>query len=216
MAWRSTTTKKRSLPVGFIAPCIPTLASRPPAGPLWIHEVKQDGYRVIARRGDGGARVLTRNGFDWTGRYPRIAAALAALPARSATLDGEAVWLGEDGIADFRKLHSRTGDAHVSLFAFDLLELDGEDVRREPLERRRALLRPLLAGADILFSDHFEGDGAALFGQACKLGLEGIVSKRRDLPYQSGPSKRWLKIKNPQSPAMLRATSAAHDLDRFP
>jgi bifunctional non-homologous end joining protein LigD len=159
---------------------------------------------MIAVRGADGVRLWTRNGFDWTDRYPRIATAMGQLPVKSATIDGEAVWLGEDGIADFRPLHSRTDDSHVSLFAFDLLELDGRDVRKEPLERRRALLRPLLIGSDITFSDHFEGDGAALFDEACKLGLEGIVSKRRDLPYQSGKSKGWLKIKNPRSPAMMR------------
>jgi bifunctional non-homologous end joining protein LigD len=173
-----------------------------PQGPLWLHEVKQDGYRMIAKRGDA-IRLLTRNGFAI--RYPRIVAGLGALQVKSATIDGEAVWLGKDGIADFRMLQSRTDDSEVSFYAFDLLELDGKDIRKEPLERRRALLQSLLKGAqDIHFSEHFEGDGEVLFEHVCKFGLEGIVSKRRDLPYESGKSKRWLKIKNPTSPAMLR------------
>lgn len=203
MLWRTKT--RRSLhPPGFIEPCVPTIAAKAPAGPLWIHEIKQDGYRMIARRGEG-VRLLTRNGFDWTKRYPLIAAGLERLAAKSATIDGEAVWLDDNGVGDFQRLHSRTVDREVTLIAFDLLELDGQDLRKDPLERRRARLRELLKGAEgISFSDHFEGDGATLFEHACKFGLEGIVSKRRDLAYESGKSKRWLKIKNPQSPAMLR------------
>jgi bifunctional non-homologous end joining protein LigD len=202
MLWR--TSKKRSLPSGFIAPCIPTATAKVPQGPLWIHEVKQDGYRMIAKRG-AATRLLTRNGFDWTKRYPRIVAGLEALEVKSATIDGEAVWLGGDGIADFRMLQSRRDDRRVSFYAFDLLELDGKDICKEPLEQRRELLQSLLKGVqDIHFSEHFEGDGEVLFEHVCKFGLEGIVSKRRDLPYESGKSKRWLKTKNPQSPAMLR------------
>jgi bifunctional non-homologous end joining protein LigD len=105
------------------------------AGPLWIHEVKQDGFRMIAQRGEA-IRLLTRNGFDWTKRYPRIVAGLEVLETKSVIIDGEAVWLGEDGIADFRMLQSRTDDRHVSFYAFDLLELEGKDIRKEPLDRR--------------------------------------------------------------------------------
>jgi ATP-dependent DNA ligase len=115
------------------------VTTKVPQGPLWIHEVKQDGYRMIARRGEA-IRLLTRNGFDWTKRYSRIVAGLEALQVKSATIDGEAVWLGQDGIADFRVLRSRTDDSEVSFYAFDLLELDGKDIRNEPLDRRRALL----------------------------------------------------------------------------
>ncbi len=150
MLWRSTK-KRRDLPEGFIAPCVPTIAARPPAGPLWIHEIKQDGYRMIARRGEA-VRLLTRNGHDWTKRYPRIVAAIESLPGASAAIDGEAVWLDEQGIGDFRKLHSRLADREVTFFAFDLLEIDGRDIRKEPLERRRALLRSILKRADIVFS----------------------------------------------------------------
>jgi bifunctional non-homologous end joining protein LigD len=160
---------------------------------------------MIAKRGES-IRLLTRNGFDWTKRYPRTVTGLEAPQIKSATINGEAVWLGEDGIADFRVLQSRSDDRRVSFYASDLLELDGRDIRKEPLDRRRALLQSLLKGGaqDIHFSEHFDGDGEVLFEHVCKLGLEGIVSKRRDLPYESGKSKRWLKTKNPQSPAMVR------------
>jgi bifunctional non-homologous end joining protein LigD len=190
--------------VGFAEPCIATIASKAPAGPLWIHEIKHNGYRLMAKRGDA-VRLLTRNGLDWTERYPRIVEALERLPVKSATIDGEAVWLAEGGIADFTKLHSRTVDTEVCLIAFDLIELDGEDLRKLPLDRRRFLLRSTLAGnIDIHFNEHFEGDGAVLFQHACQLGLEGIVSKRRDQPYRSGRSPSWIKVKNPDSPAVRR------------
>jgi bifunctional non-homologous end joining protein LigD len=203
MLWRKS--KQRPLPPGFVAPCIPTVAAKVPSGPLWVHEVKQDGYRMMARRDDAGAHLLTRNGFDWTERYPRIAAALGRLPVKSATIDGEAVWLSDSGIADFMKLHSRTADREVCLVAFDLLELNGEDLRKRPLEGRHQLLKFALEGVeDIQLSEYFAGGGEALFKQACTFGLEGIVSKRRDHPYQSGRSTSWLKIKNPDSPAMRR------------
>jgi ATP-dependent DNA ligase len=188
--------------------CIPTIAPKAPEGALWIHEIKHDGYRLLAKRG-AAARLFTRGAYDWTNRYPRIAHALQRLRVESITIDGEAVWVGPGGIADFDKLHSRAVDDDVQLYAFDLLELNGTDMRGEPLERRRSLLEALLRdSADIRFSEHFEGDGARIFEHACKFGLEGIVSKRRDLPYQSGKSKRWLKIKNPNSPAMLRLEQA--------
>lgn len=205
MLWRKSV--RRVSPPGFIEPCLPTISRKIPSGPQWIHEIKQDGYRMMAARGDSGVRLLTRNGFDWTKRYPRIVEALEGLAIKSATIDGEAVWLDDAGIGDFRRLHSRTDDRRVSLFAFDLLEIDGRDLRKEPLERRRALLKSAIAGVDILFSDHFEGDGEVLFREACKFGLEGIVSKRRDAPYASGRSKAWLKVKNPQSPAMQRISN---------
>jgi bifunctional non-homologous end joining protein LigD len=159
---------------------------------------------MVAKRAEA-MRLFTRNGYDWAKRYPRIAHGLQGLRVASVIIDGEAVWIGPDGITDFDKLHSRALDDDVQLYAFDLLELNGRDMRGEPLERRRSLLQALLKRSpDILFSEHFEGDGARIFEHACKFGLEGIVSKRRDLPYQSGKSKRWLKIKNPNSPAMLR------------
>jgi hypothetical protein len=132
--------------------------------------------------------------------------AVAALRTASATIDGETVWCDRDGLAVFDKLHSRTYDGEVILYAFDLLELNGEDWRPRPLEERKAKLAKLLrkAPAGIHYSEHLEGDGAAIFAHACRLGAEGIVSKHREHSYRSGPSKVWLKIKNPQAPGMLR------------
>jgi bifunctional non-homologous end joining protein LigD len=186
--------------------CIPTRVSKPPVGPQWIHEIEHDGYRMIARKRDGRVRLFTRNGFDWTERYPLIGKAVAALRAASATIDGEAVWCDGAGLAIFDKLHSRAYDGEVILYAFDLLELDGEDWRPRPLEARKAKLERLLARAatGVRFSDHLDGDGWAIFAQACRLGTEGIVSKHREHPYRSGPSKSWLKIKNPAAPGVLR------------
>jgi bifunctional non-homologous end joining protein LigD len=151
-------------------------------------------------------RLFTRRGFDWTDRYPRIREALAGLGTASATIDGEAVWCDDAGVAVFEKLHSRELDAEVVLYAFDLLELYGEDWRPCPLEERKAKLEQLIAKAPavIRYSEHIEGDGAAVFAHACKLGCEAIVSKRRDHPYRSGPSKAWLKIKDPNAPGVLR------------
>jgi bifunctional non-homologous end joining protein LigD len=204
MLWRNAAAKRR--PPGFIEPCIPTRASRPPVGPQWIHEIKHDGYRLIARKRDDRVRLFTRRGYEWTERYPLIRKALAALRTASVTIDGEAVFCDDGGVAIFAPLHSRACDDHVLLCAFDLLELDGEDWRPRPLEERKAKLAKLIAKAPagIQFSEHLEGDGAAIFAQACNLGAEGIVSKRRDSAYRSGPSRVWLKIKNPKAPGVTR------------
>jgi bifunctional non-homologous end joining protein LigD len=195
----------RPLPPGFIAPCLPTPAEHCKSGPAWVHEIKHDGYRLIARRTGDRMRLYTRRGYIWTDRYPRIVDALRSLRVRSIVIDGEAVWCGKDGKSDFDKLYSGAHDASVFLYGFDLIELDGEDLRPAPLEQRKGKLEKLLARGDgIRFSEHLDGDGATIFAQACKFGLEGIVSKRRDLPYRSGRCKAWVKIKNPASPAVLR------------
>jgi bifunctional non-homologous end joining protein LigD len=142
MLWRTKPPAKRP---GTIEPCIPTRAAKPPVGPQWVHEIKHDGYRLIARKQSDRVRLLTRRGFDWTERYPRIRAAVAALRTASLVIDGEAVWCDGEGLAIFDKLHSRTSDDQVFLYAFDLLELDGEDWRPRPLEARKAKLAKLLA-----------------------------------------------------------------------
>jgi bifunctional non-homologous end joining protein LigD len=171
-----------------------------------IHEIKHDGYRLIARKQSERVRLFTRRGYDWTDRYPRISAAVAALRPASVTIDGEAVCCDDGGVAIFEKLHSRAHDREAFLYAFDLLELDGEDRRPRPLEERKARLEKLLTGAPagIRYTEHLEGDGATIFAHACKLGAEGIVSKHREHPYRAGPSKAWLKTKNPQAPGVLR------------
>jgi bifunctional non-homologous end joining protein LigD len=203
MDWHTSRPTKR---LGTIEPCIPTKAAKPPVGPQWIHEIKHDGYRLIARKRGDRVQLFTRRGFDWTDRYPRIRQAAAALPAASVTIDGEAVCCDEAGVAVFEKLHSRNHDAEAFLYAFDLLELEGEDWRPRPLEERKDRLAKLIADAPagLQYSEHMEGDGAAIFAHACKLGFEGIVSKRRDHIYRSGSTKVWFKIKNPNAPGVLR------------
>jgi ATP-dependent DNA ligase len=190
----------RALPAGFIAPCLPTSAPQPPSGDDWLHEIKHDGFRVIARKSGERVRLYSRPGNDLTDRFPLIVEALAQLRSRSCIIDGEAVACGEDGIASFDRIRYRHYDASVFLYAFDLIELDGDDLRREPLAVREATLASLLARAAHLE----EQDGPLVFAHACKLGLEGIVSKRRSSPYRSGRSPDWIKSKNPAAPAVRR------------
>jgi bifunctional non-homologous end joining protein LigD len=123
-----------------IEPCLPSPAERPPTGPDWVHEIKHDGYRLMARRDPIGIRLLTRNGHDWSPRYPLIVEAVNRLKARSCLIDGEAVACDDNGVAVFARLRRQPSGRHVFLFAFDLLELDGEDLRREPFETRKATL----------------------------------------------------------------------------
>jgi bifunctional non-homologous end joining protein LigD len=199
--------RRRILPLGFIHPCIPTLAPRPPSGAGWVHEIKHDGYRLIVRRDGPAVRLFTRRGHGWTNRYPAIAGAAAKLRARSFTLDGEAVVCGADGVAVFDALHRRRQASDAILYAFDLLEPDGKDLRPLPLAKRKARLARLLARvpAGTALNEHAEDDGAVVYRHACKMGLEGIVSKRLTSPYRSEPSRNWINVKNPDSPAMRRA-----------
>jgi bifunctional non-homologous end joining protein LigD len=191
--------------LGF-EPCLPRLAKQPPAGPGWIHEIKHDGFRIIGRRDTAGVRLITRNGYDFTKRFPLIMAALEALPARSCVVDGEAVACDKRGLSVFEMIRWRQHDNAVTLCAFDLLELDGEDLRREPIEVRKATLKGLLRRAHpgIAFNRHFEVDGTIVYEQACALGCEGIVSKRLGSPYRPGRSDCWVKVKNPRAPAVTR------------
>src|SRR5262245_54654327 len=137
----------RPAAAGFIQPCLPSTADSRPSGPGWLHEIKHDGFRMMVRRDAAGVRLLTRRGNDWTQRYPLIAAAVGALRVRSCLIDGEAVAWGGDGLPAFDRLRYRRADGTVFLFAFDLLELDGRDLRREPLEVRKATLASLLRRA---------------------------------------------------------------------
>jgi bifunctional non-homologous end joining protein LigD len=197
---------KIPLPPGFIAPAYPAPSQKPPSGSAWVHEIKHDGYRLIARSDGNRVRLYTRRGYDWARKYPWIVDSLLYLRVRSITVDGEAVWCGKDGKSDFDKLQSRAHDQQVFLYAFDLLELNSEDYRQHPLEKRKAKLEKLLARTEqgMRFSEHLDEDGETIFQHACKMGLEGIVSKRRDFPYRSGRCKSWVKVKNPNSPAVLR------------
>lgn len=193
---------------GFIVPCQPKPASQPPAGPDWLHELKHDGFRLQVARDAERVRLLTRNGNDWSKRYPQILACAAALRARSFVLDGEVVCCDGDGLAVFELLRSRRHDGEAFLYAFDLMELDGTDLRRVELEERKHRLKRLLARAPhgILFNEHLTGDGPTIFRHACALGAEGIVSKRRSSRYRSGPCDDWRKSKNPLSLAVRRET----------
>jgi ATP-dependent DNA ligase len=199
----------RTLPAGFIAPCLPTSAPQPPSGDEWLHEIKHDGFRVIARKSAERVRLYSRPGNDLTDRFPLIVEALAKLRPRSCIIDGEAVACGEDGIASFDRIRYRRHDASVFLYAFDLIEFDGDDLRREPLAVRKATLASLLARAapGLRLNEHMdEANGPLVFAHACKLGLEGIVSKRRNSLYRSGRSPDWIKSKNPAAPAVRRET----------
>jgi bifunctional non-homologous end joining protein LigD len=194
-------------PNNFIKPCIPTRAVKPQAGIDWVHEIKHDGYRLIVRRDGDTVRLFTRRGYDWSERYPAIARAAAKLRAKSFTMDGEAAVCGPDGIAVFAALHRRGTVTEAMLYAFDLLELDGADLRALPLGERKGRLVRLVDRrlTGIVMNDHTDAHGELVFEQACRMGLEGIVSKRLSKPYQSGRSGHWLKVKNPDSPAMIRA-----------
>ena len=142
--------------------------------------------------------MWTRHGTNFTDRLPRVAEAVRSLPVETALLDGEAVVFNPDGHSDFEALRTKYGTARASFVAFDLLQIDGEDLRKHPLEARRAMLEPLVADVDaILFSEAIEADGALVFAKACEMGLEGIVSKRLGGLYWSGRCRNWLKVKNP-------------------
>jgi bifunctional non-homologous end joining protein LigD len=191
---------------GFIEPCLPSPAKTPPSGPKWIHEIKHDGFRIMARRDAKSVRLITRNGNDFTARFPLVVAAVAMLPVRSCLIDGEAIVSDEAGLAVFELIRSFRRDHEAVLCAFDLLELDVEDLRRLPIEQRKRTLAEL-AGAPrpgLALNEHYGGDGEIVYQQACKLGCEGIVSKRLGSPYRSGRSKHWVKIKNPAAPAGKR------------
>ncbi len=197
MAQWSMRTARRS-PAGFIRPCLPTLATKVPTGPEWIHELKYDGYRIIARKEGEGVRLWTRNGLNWAVSFPRIMKAIRALPVERLVLDGEAVCLRDDGHPDFHALRSKRGCRDACLMTFDLLGLDGSYLVSLPLHARRAQLAALIDGQvdALLFSGHVAGSqGEALFRHACAQGLEGIVSKKAESRYRSGPRPEWLKIK---------------------
>jgi bifunctional non-homologous end joining protein LigD len=199
------------LPTRFIEPCLPSTAERPPISPNWIHEIKHDGCRLMARRKAAGVCLLTRNGHNWANRFPLIVQAVGALRLRSCLIDGEAVCYDEDGLPVFHKLRQRRDDRHVFLYAFDLIELNGKDLRRQPIEERKSVLAKLLRGAKLglQLNEHLAEPGDVVFRHACRLGLEGIVSKRLGSRYVSGRSRDWLKFKNPNAPAVKREAEEA-------
>ena len=181
--------------------------TRPPSGPLWVHEIKHDGYRLMVRRDGERIRCFTRNGHDWADRFPAIVEAAARIRASSFLIDGEAVIFRDDETPDFQALRSQRRGSEAVLVAFDLLEQNGVDLRDLPLIERKRQLIKLIGRArrlSIQYSAHLKGNGASVLAHVCRLGLEGIVSKRTDAPYRSGPSKTWVKTKNPASDAVRR------------
>jgi bifunctional non-homologous end joining protein LigD len=198
---------QRVLSVGFVAPCLPTKIDALPSGSLWVHEIKHDGFRVIARKDNDRVRLYSRPGNNLTYRFPLIVEALSRLRSRSCIIDGEAVCCDDNGMPCFDRIRYRRHDASVLLYAFDLIELNGDDLRREPLEVRKATLASVLAKAapGLRLNERLEhDDGELVFRHACKMGLEGIVSKRKGSSYRSGRSPDWLKMKNPNAPAVKR------------
>ena len=192
--------KKAKLP-GFIPPVLATLQTKAPAGKDWIHEIKFDGYRLQAHIEAGRVKLFTRSGLDWTAKFGKaIRTALAALPAGTALIDGELVVEGDNGASDFSVLQSELSEGRSDRFvfyAFDLLHLDGYDLTGASLIDRKRVLQALLSGSGdpLRYSDHFAEDGGLVLQHACRLSLEGIISKRADAPYRSGRGKSWIKSK---------------------
>jgi bifunctional non-homologous end joining protein LigD len=183
----------------FIDPELATLVAEPPEGDEWVHEVKLDGYRILARADRGRVTLWTRRGKDWTGSMPDIARAIGALPVDRAWLDGEVVFMKRGRPSSFQELQNAlgTGSRHVTYVAFDLLHLGARDVRALPLVDRKALLARLIgrSGPFLRFSRHARGSGRRAHDEACRRGFEGIVSKRAAAPYRSGRGRDWLKCK---------------------
>ena len=192
--------RKAPLPE-FIPPQLATLVDSPPAGDEWLHELKFDGYRMVCHLHRGKARFWSRNQKDWTEKFPNLSKALKAFPATAAILDGEVVVVDKAGRSSFQKLQqSMKGGAASFVFQiFDLIYLDGYSMMRTPLRERKALLEDLLTGVDangpLRYSDHVVGHGDQFFKQACEFGIEGIVSKLADAPYESTRTRSWLKTK---------------------
>lgn len=179
-----------------------TLVEAAPDGPAWLHELKFDGYRILADKRDRRVRLYSRAFKDWTGVFPAIATAIAALPASRLVLDGEVCAVLPDGRTSFQALQQALrGDGHALVYyAFDLLAIDEDDLRPRPLEERKQRLRDLLVRTGererrLRYSEHVIGGGPRVYAGACARGLEGIISKRRDAPYAPGRGRTWLKVK---------------------
>jgi bifunctional non-homologous end joining protein LigD len=184
---------------GFLEFGDPTLRERPPPGADWLHEIKWDGYRAQLRLRNGDVTVYSRSGFDWTDQFAPIADDAKRLDAHDAILDGEVVVLG-NGKPDFQALRrelGKRGSEKLSYYAFDLLWLNGRDLRKQPLTDRKHLLQELLSDAPprLIYVEFLEGNGATIFEHACQMGLEGVVSKRADSIYRAGRQESWIKTK---------------------
>jgi bifunctional non-homologous end joining protein LigD len=182
---------------GFIEPCLPCVAVLPPSGEGWLHEVKHSGQRLLARRDGESVYLFGRHGEDWTACSPQIIEAIRLLPVKSCAIDGQIVSRDQDGNTTPNPLPETTPDVTLVFYAFDLIEVNGFDLRREPIEeRKRALAHLLREKSDMIrFNPHFEREGAAVLRQACRMGFEGIISKRRGSRYLSGRCTNWLLSK---------------------
>ena len=192
----------RLRPSGFIEPCLPSPAERPPSGPDWVHEIKHDGYRLMARLDPIGIRLLTRNGHDWSPRYPLIGEAANRLKVRSCLIDGEAVACDANGLAVFEHLRRKPTGRHVLLYAFDLLELDGEDLRREPFATRKATLASLLRGClpGLRLNQHLAYPGDVVSSTPARWASKASSQSG----WAHATCRDWLKMKNPAAPAVKR------------
>jgi len=184
---------------GFIEPCLATLIDRPPRTSGWLHEIKFDGYRTQLHLHGARPKAFTRRGNDWSKRFDHLLSELVMLPTRECIVDGEAVVQDEQGLTDFGVLQddlAKGGSDRIVYFAFDLLYLDGFDLRRTPLVERKRLLTDLVGPKRrrLHLSQHEEGSAAAMFKRACEIGIEGIVSKRADAAYVSGRTNSWTKV----------------------
>jgi bifunctional non-homologous end joining protein LigD len=193
--------QRGSLP-DFVPPCLATLSDTPPDEPGWVHEIKLDGYRIQARLDRRKVKLLTRHALDWTDRFSPIAGALAGLPAEQALVDGEIVSEDENGVASFSLLQQDLKDGRydrMHFYAFDLLHHDGRDLMPAPLLERKAALERLMSslpwGMPLRFSEHFTEPGSLLLKHACRMSLEGILSKRANAPYRPGRGGDWIKTK---------------------
>jgi bifunctional non-homologous end joining protein LigD len=189
-----------------IEPCLPRKAKVPPSGPDWLHEIKHDGFRILARKDGDQVKLITRNGYDFASRYALIVDAIASLPVETCIIDGEAIVVDQNGLAIFDLLRYRRHDHAATLCAFDIIELDGADLRRSPIEERKQHLAWTLRKRHqgIAVNATYDGDGEVIYQHACTLGCEGIVSKRLGSAYRAGRTDQWLKMKNPEAPAVRR------------
>ena len=200
MSWRASRSRPLNAPAAFIHPCQPIAANHAPSGPDWAHELKRDGYRLRIHVYEGRVSLYTINGANSSKSYPLIVRDAARMEG-SAIIDAEVVWFDSEGTPDFDVLYSGVSDGEVSACAFDLLMLNGEDFRCKPYVDRKAALRKLVQhDRGIQYVEHAEGHGDRLFEAVCRLGLEGIVSKKLDAPYCSEPRKPGSKSKTRRPP----------------
>jgi ATP-dependent DNA ligase len=187
----------RALPAGFVPPCLPTKAQEPPSGPTWLHEIKHDGFRVIARKDGSRVRLYSRPGNDLTDRFRLIVEALVWLRAGSCIIDGEAVCCGDDGMPSFDHIRYRRHDGEVFLYAFDLIELNGDDLRREPFDTRKATLASLLrrAAPGLRLNEHIEADGPTGVRPCLQDGPRGYRIEAEGLALSQRPLARLAQIK---------------------